>query len=125
MLEVCRAFDFVRREKPPKAHVVLLDRVWPRGLRKEELGVDEWTRHLAPSSKLRQWFNCSPERWQEFVERYREELKTSGEAELARMAALARETHLILLYGDRDREYNQAVAFRQILEHTAMDSAIG
>lgn len=124
MLEVCRAFDFVRQEKPPQAHTVLLDRVWPRGLRKEELGVDEWARHLAPSSTLRQWFNCSPERWQEFLCCYREELESAREDELTRMAALSRDAHLILLYGDRDREYNQAVAFRQILEQVSVRSAV-
>lgn len=114
-VEVRRAFDFVHEEKPANTHVVLLDRVWPRGLRKEELGLDEWARHLAPSAELRKWFDHDPEKWDEFCRRYRTEL-TAEKDEVHRMMELARDTHLVLLFGAREREYNQAVALKSFIE---------
>lgn len=113
-IDIIRAFDFVHQNKPSGAHVVLVDRVWPRGLRKDELGLDEWARDLAPSTELRKWFNHDPAKWADFYHRYREELETHW-PELKRLARIAQEQKLILLYGARDQEYNQAVVLQQIL----------
>jgi uncharacterized protein YeaO (DUF488 family) len=113
-ITVARAFDFVDQDRPKGVCVVLLDRVWPRGLRKDELGLDEWARHLAPSSELRRWYNYEEERWDDFCRRYQDELEPF-QAEMARMAELASTGNLVLLYGDRERELNQAEAFRRIL----------
>lgn len=93
---------------------VLVDRVWPRGLRKEALRLDAWEKELAPSTALRTWFGHDPARWEAFCQRYFAELDHRPEA-LARLRALARRGHLTLLYAARDTEHNNAVALREYL----------
>lgn len=96
---------------------VLVDRVWPRGLRKESLALDLWLRELGPSEELRRWFGHRPERWEEFQRRYRAELDRPAHRELLdQLAALAREGPVTLLYGARDDERNQAVVLRAVVE---------
>ncbi|HLE61190.1 MAG TPA: DUF488 family protein [Thermoanaerobaculaceae bacterium] len=92
---------------------VLVDRLWPRGLTKEEARIDWWARELAPSDKLRRWFGHAPARYREFVERYRLELD-SGEA-IARLKALAVENTVTLVYAARDERHNNARALVEIL----------
>ena len=94
---------------------VLVDRVWPRGVRKADARLDAWRRELAPSKELRQWFGHDPERWEEFRRRYAEEL-SDREAELQELARTAREQGLTLVYSARDREHNNAEALRRLLE---------
>ncbi len=96
---------------------VLVDRVWPRGIRREGLDADLWLRDIGPSDELRKWFGHRPERWEEFRRRYRAELEQPGRRELVdRLLELAREGPLTLLYGARDTERNQAVVIRELLE---------
>ena len=96
---------------------VLVDRVWPRGLRKESLALDLWLRDLGPSDELRRWFGHRPERWEEFERRYRAELEQTPQRRLLdQLAALAREGPVTLLYGARDEERNQAVVLRSVVE---------
>jgi uncharacterized protein YeaO (DUF488 family) len=92
---------------------VLVDRLWPRGLTKEDAHVDWWAKELAPSDKLRRWFGHSPLRYREFVGRYREELE--GNALLARLRDLAAERPVTLLYAARDERHNNARALVEIL----------
>ena len=92
---------------------VLVDRLWPRGLTKEEARIDWWARELAPSDKLRRWFGHAPARYREFVERYRLELD-SGEA-VARLRALSVENTVTLVYAARDERHNNARALVEIL----------
>ena len=94
---------------------VLVDRVWPRGVRKDSLGLDLWAREIAPSTELRRWFAHDPRKWLQFRRRYREELhaKTS---ELKTLAHLARGGHLVLLYGAQAQQHNQAVVLKDVLE---------
>lgn len=111
-----RAYD-----PPPPAGApsrrVLVDRVWPRGIGKAELGADLWPRDLAPSDGLRRWFDHRPERWEEFRRRYREELREPERALLLdELVGLAREAPLTLLFGARDRSRNQAVVIMEALE---------
>lgn len=97
---------------------VLVDRVWPRGLSKERVAYDSWEKDLAPSSVLRKWFGHDPSRWEEFARRYRREL----EPRVERLRALLRTAGsrpLTLLYGARDKDHNQAVVLREVLEETA------
>jgi uncharacterized protein YeaO (DUF488 family) len=119
-----RAFDFVRQDKPADGHIVLLDRVWPRGLRKDELGVDEWARHLAPSSALRKWLHQDTGRWHEFIEHYRDELRPHAH-EVERLARVALNCPLVLLYGEKDRRHNSARGFQHILETNGVVQANG
>ncbi len=107
----------VYESRPVKENAVLVDRVWPRGIRKQDLGDHPWMRELGPSDELRQWFGHRPERWPEFRRRYRAELSHSAQRKLlAELAAMARKAPLTLLYGARDTERNQAVVIRELLE---------
>lgn len=93
---------------------VLVDRLWPRGLKKDEAVIDLWLKDIAPSPELRRWFGHVPGKWQEFRRRYRAELSgRADEIETLRRAGRARVT---LLYGARDREHNQAVVLKEFLE---------
>lgn len=103
-----------------KGKRVLVDRLWPRGVRKESLKLDLWLRDLAPSDELRKWFGHDPGRWKEFQRRYRAELKRPERQEpLHELLALARKGPVTLLYGARDEEHNEAVALRAYLEDLA------
>lgn len=96
---------------------ILVDRVWPRGLKREALQLDGWLRELGPSNELRTWFGHDPARWQEFQRRYRAELaQPEQQARLRELAELAREGPITLLYGARDQQHNQAVVLQAVLE---------
>ena len=96
---------------------VLVDRIWPRGIKKEDLQLDLWLRDLAPSTALRKWFRHDPERWEEFQLRYRAELQQPDQqVRLRELLSLARHTPVTLLYSAKDKEHNQAVALRQVVE---------
>ena len=94
---------------------VLVDRIWPRGVSKASLDLDEWCRDVAPSNELRKWFGHDPEKWDEFRKRYREEL-TDHQDDLERLREKAQDRTLILLYSARDTERNQAVVLREVLK---------
>ena len=95
---------------------VLVDRVWPRGVKRETAAVDLWARDAGPSDELRRWFGHRPERWDEFQRRYREELETGRARQvLDELEAIARREPLTLLFGARDKERNQAVVLRDVL----------
>lgn len=87
---------------------VLVDRVWPRGIKKEDLGHDEWLKNASPSPELRKWFNHDPDRFEEFAERYRAELD-EGNEDVDKLVSLAGEGDVTLLYAAKDREINHAV----------------
>jgi uncharacterized protein YeaO (DUF488 family) len=93
---------------------VLVDRLWPRGLKREEARLDEWARELAPSPELRRWFDHVPERFGEFRRRYHEEL-AAQEEKLRELRRRAREGTLTLVYGARDTEHNGAVVLAERL----------
>lgn len=101
----------------PQGHyLALVDRMWPRGLRRADLGLDEWARDIAPSAELCKWFSHVEERWDAFRAKYLAELATPEQQ--ARMAALleaAGDRPLTLLYGARNTEHNQAVVLRDAL----------
>ncbi len=92
----------------------LVDRVWPRGVRKESLALDGWVKDAAPSDELRRWFGHDPQRWPEFRERYAAELDAAPDAWRPLLDA-AREGDITLLFGARDTEHNQAVVLRERL----------
>ena len=91
---------------------VLVDRIWPRGVRREEAHLDEWARELAPSTGLRRWFGHDPARFEEFQRRYTEELASQA-VKLRELRA--REGTLTLVYAARDTEHNDAVVLADIL----------
>jgi uncharacterized protein YeaO (DUF488 family) len=95
---------------------ILVDRLWPRGLRKAEAKVDLWLKEIAPSTALRKWFNHEPSKWEEFKKRYSIELEKNNE----QVSLLEREVsagRVTLVYGAKDQEHNGAVVLREFLEH--------
>lgn len=93
---------------------ILVDRIWPRGLRKQEAKLDEWDRDLAPSTALRKWFGHEATRFDEFARRYAQELQQQRPG-LERLRELARKKRICLLYAARDEQHNQAVILRDLL----------
>jgi uncharacterized protein YeaO (DUF488 family) len=91
---------------------VLVDRLWPRGLSKEAARVDAWLKDIAPTTGLRKWFDHDPEKWDEFRRRYFAELDANP-SEVARLVEIARKRPVVLVYGARDIEHNQALALRE------------
>jgi uncharacterized protein YeaO (DUF488 family) len=95
---------------------VLVDRLWPRGLRKEDAAIDHWAKALAPSTELRRWFGHRPERWEEFHSRYLAELDgEEAQEEIAALRRHLRDSKTTLLYAAHDEERNNAVALRDYL----------
>jgi len=93
---------------------VLVDRIWPRGLKKADARIDRWLKELAPSTELRRWFGHDPDRWPEFRRRYRAELAERPET-LAELETAVRAGPVTLLFAAKDRERNNAVALRELL----------
>ena len=93
---------------------VLVDRLWPRGVRKADAAIDCWLKEIAPSSELRRWFGHDPSRCDEFQCRYRRELSARLDL-LGGLRALAEQGTLTLVYSAHDEDHNQAVALRGML----------
>lgn len=96
---------------------VLVDRLWPRGLKKEEAAVDLWLKDIAPSAKLRRWFGHDARKWPEFRRRYRSELGDRKD-EIATLRRRGGNEPVTLLYGARDEAHNQAVVLKEFIEET-------
>lgn len=95
---------------------ILVDRLWPRGVKRDTAGIDEWLKDVAPSTALRRWFAHDPARWKEFIQRYRKELASpAAEAAMERLRKLASDRKVTLVYAAADSEHNNAVALRTIL----------
>lgn len=113
---------FIKRAYEPAASAdgdrYLVDRLWPRGVKKEDLRLAGWLKEVAPSDGLRKWFGHDPERWAEFRRRYREEVKSNRAALLPLRNALKRGP-VTLVYSAHDEEHNQAVVLREFLSKPA------
>jgi uncharacterized protein YeaO (DUF488 family) len=109
---------------PDDGRRFLVDRVWPRGIRKDAARVEAWLKEAGPSDALRRWFGHDPRRWAEFVRRYRRELDTQP-AVLAPLLEAAREGDITLVYSARDEEHNQAVVLRDVLEERLKAASVG
>jgi len=94
---------------------ILVDRLWPRGVSKENAKIDEWCKEIAPSDALRKWFGHVPERWEEFKRKYGRELDAKGEL-VRSIAARSRKGRVTLLYGAKDAAHNNAVALKEYIE---------
>jgi uncharacterized protein YeaO (DUF488 family) len=106
-----RAYE---KAAPTDGTRVLVDRLWPRGIKKEDAAIDHWFKEIAPSTRLRKWFGHDPERWNEFRRRYRSELREHGDL-LAEIRAFADLGLVTLVYAARDEERNDAVVLRDLL----------
>jgi uncharacterized protein YeaO (DUF488 family) len=105
-------------EEPKKSDGkrILVDRLWPRGLRKAEVKVDLWLKEIAPSTALRKWFSHEPSKWEEFKKRYSVELEKNNE-QISLLEREVSEGKVTLVYGAKDQEHNGAVVLREFLEH--------
>lgn len=112
VIKIKRVYDHSANDGGP---LFLVDRLWPRGIRKDALNDVDWVRDVAPSSELRKWFGHDPEKWQEFKSRYFRELDSHPET-WQKILAAARKGQVTLLYGAKDTEHNQAVALKAYLE---------
>ncbi|MDN5763951.1 MAG: DUF488 family protein [Microlunatus sp.] len=97
---------------------VLVDRVWPRGLSKDEAHLDEWCKSVAPSTSLRKWYGHDPQRFDEFTRRYRQELAEPEPAEaLQRLRDLAGQDKVTLLTATKNADISQAAVLADLLSH--------
>ena len=120
MIQLKRAY-----EKPSKddGERFLVERLWPRGVKKTSLPITAWLKDAAPSTELRKWFNHDPAKWKTFRERYLAELKSRPEA-LQPLVDAARKGTITLIYSSHDEEYNNAVALKEYLEKKAGASKV-
>lgn len=94
---------------------ILVDRLWPRGVAKDVLKLDEWAKDIAPSNELRKWFDHDPDKWNEFRRRYAEELENRIDAVTA-MRARLNKGRVTFVYGAKDEKHNQARALKDWFE---------
>jgi uncharacterized protein YeaO (DUF488 family) len=107
-----------RAYEPPAASDgwrVLVDRIWPRGIAKEDLQVDAWLKDVAPSTELRKWFGHDPNKWDEFRQRYARELEQRQDA-IEQLLDKARAGDVTLVFGARDARHSNAAALKEYLE---------
>ena len=101
-------------------HRVLVDRLWPRGVKKEDAQINTWLKDVAPSHELRKWFGHDEAKWAEFAERYRAELcEPEQAAALTALRAYASDGDLTLVYSARDGAHNNAVVLRDLLTNAS------
>jgi uncharacterized protein YeaO (DUF488 family) len=113
MVKIKRVYDTASRGDGKR---ILVDRLWPRGLRKEDARIDHWLKEIAPSNELRKWFGHDPAKWPEFRKRYAAELaENSGLLEELRIEA--GKGTVTLLFAAKDATHNNAVVLKELIEH--------
>jgi uncharacterized protein YeaO (DUF488 family) len=113
MIKLKRAYEDVEKSD---GYRVLVDRLWPRGIAKKKLALDEWAKELSPSAELRKRFGHDPKKWPAFRTAYRRELRaTEKRAAVRALAARARRSTVTLVYGARDEKRNNAVVLKSVL----------
>ncbi len=95
---------------------VLVDRLWPRGIKRDDARIDEWLKDIAPSDELRKWFPHEPSKWQEFRKRYKEELQGRPNL-IEKLRIAAKGGRVTLLFAAKDKEHNNAAVLKEVLEH--------
>jgi uncharacterized protein YeaO (DUF488 family) len=112
MIRLKRAYDAAARRDGLR---ILVERLWPRGVRKEKAAIDLWLKDLAPSTELRKWFGHDPAKWNEFRQRYWSELEKKGDL-LELLRHRTAEGPVTFVYAARDEVRNSAVALKALLE---------
>jgi uncharacterized protein YeaO (DUF488 family) len=121
MIALKRVYD----PASPKDGVrILVERLWPRGVKKSSLQLEQWAKEVAPSGTLRKWFHHDPARWQEFRRRYFRELDENEEI-WKPLLAESRKGRVTLIYSSHDREHNNAVALKEYLQRRQHSQALG
>ena len=96
---------------------ILTDRIWPRGISKQEAKLNAWWKDIAPTDKLRKWFDHDPDKWDDFKKKYIKELDEKKKDLTEKLENLDLRKTIIFLYGARDNEHNQAVVLKEYLEN--------
>ena len=112
MLKLKRVYDDVSEQDGKR---ILVDGVWPRGIKKEDLEHDEWYKDIAPSTDLRKWFDHDADKWTEFRKKYKKELKDHKEL-VDQIKKDADGHNVTLLYAAKDTEHNQAVVIKEYID---------
>lgn len=112
MLKLKRVYDPPSKDDGMR---ILVDRLWPRGIKKDEAKIDEWMKDIAPSDELRKWFSHEPSKWEEFKRRYREELKKNHSL-IERLSLESKIGTVTLLFAAKDEEHNNAVVLKEVIE---------
>ena len=112
MIKLKRAYDRASRDDGVR---YLVERLWPRGIKKSELRLDGWLKDVAPSPELRKWFGHDPEKWTRFRQRYFTELRANQQS-LEPLRTAARRGAVTLVFSSHDTEHNAAVALREYLQ---------
>lgn len=113
MIKIKRVYEKASKEDGWR---VLVDRLWPRGMKKEAAHIDAWMKEVAPSDGLRKWFGHDPTRWADFQKKYRAELAKKKEL-LAELNAMEKgHDKVTLLFGAKDEQHNQAIALAEFLK---------
>ena len=113
MIRLKRVYE---KEDPDDGVRYLIERLWPRGVKKTSLRIDGWLKDAGPSTELRKWFSHDPEKWEAFRKRYFAELDHASEA-WAPIRDAAQQGTVTLLYSSHDTEHNNAVALKEYIEH--------
>ena len=109
-LKIKRVYDKPAEEDGTR---ILVDRLWPRGLTKQKAKVDVWLKDIAPSTELRKWFAHDPEKWKEFIKKYKKELHENKE-QAAILKEYLRQGTVTLAYGARDELHNEALVIKEL-----------
>jgi uncharacterized protein YeaO (DUF488 family) len=112
MIQLKRAYDAAT---PSDGKRFLVERLWPRGIKKENLPLDDWLKDVAPSTGLRKWFSHDPAKWKEFQKRYFAELDSRPEA-IKPIVKAAKHGRVTLIFSSHDAEHNNAVALKSYIE---------
>lgn len=113
-IHIKRAYE---RAETHDGYRVLVDRIWPRGVSKEDADLDVWAKEIAPSTELRKWFDHDVSKWSEFEQRFRQELKQSDDAQDTLKALHRRHNDgtLTLVFAAKDTEHNNAVVLKKMI----------
>lgn len=113
MIKVKRLYE---PSEPSDGYRILVDRLWPRGIKKNELNADLWLKEVAPSNELRKWFDHDPAKWTAFNKKYKEELNRSGA--LLELIGLIKQhkNKVTLLYSGKDEQHTHALVLKTMLE---------
>jgi len=109
-LKIKRVYDKPAEEDGTR---ILVDRLWPRGLTKQKAKVDVWLKDIAPSTELRKWFAHDPEKWKEFIKKYKKELHENKE-QAAILKEYLKQGTVTLVYGARDEVHNEALVIKEV-----------
>lgn len=112
MIKIKRIYDAVSQDDGKR---ILIDRLWPRGVKKEKAEIDEWMKDIAPSNELRKWFSHDPSKWQEFRSRYRKEIKNKSEL-IEKLKEEAKEGKVTLLFSAKDGAHNNAIVLKEVID---------